>query len=92
MKGHTADLSMSGARLTGVALEVGPADWQPSPFDPEALIWLSVECPNVPLPISLRARIVWRRRGDLGVAFVTPPAHTLDRLSRLIPVQRTTPR
>lgn len=82
--GRTSDLSLSGARLSGLALDRGSADRQPSPLDPDAVVWLSMECPDVPLPIALRARVVWRRHDDLGVAFVSPPAHTRERLFRLV--------
>ena len=82
--GRTCDVSLSGARLSGLALDVGAPDWRPSPLDPEAIVWLSLECPDVPLPIALRARVVWRRKQDLGLAFISPPAHTRERLFRLV--------
>lgn len=83
-KGVAIDLSLRGARLSAVPLEPGVRVWNPAPLDPEAQIWLSVECPGVPLPISLRARIVWRRDDAMGVAFVSPPEHTIHRLAQVI--------
>jgi hypothetical protein len=83
-KGLAVDLSLRGARLSAVGIDLGTRDWTPAPLDPEARIWLSVECPGVPLPISLRARIVWRKGDSMGVAFVSPPEHTVSRLAHVI--------
>jgi hypothetical protein len=82
--GRITDLSVCGARIENLPLEVDRLDWGGStPLFPDVVIWLAVHT----LPRLIRARVIWRQDAALGVLFqdVPPPADV--RLRQLIPGQ-----